>query len=53
MIDGEARHERRMETAMFIFLAVLLFPALSVILVGGIGFAIWMTHLLLGPAPLM
>jgi nitrate reductase NapE len=53
MIGGDTRHERRMETAMFVFLAVLLFPALSVILVGGIGFAIWMTQLLLGPAPLM
>ena len=37
------------ERRTFIILAVLLAPALSVAIVGGYGFLIWMSHLLLGP----
>lgn len=37
------------ERRTFLFLAVLLAPILSVILVGGYGFIIWMSQLLLGP----
>lgn len=37
------------EMRMFLFLAVLLAPILSVVLVGGYGFTIWMSQLLLGP----
>ncbi|WP_370198923.1 nitrate reductase [Roseibium sp.] len=33
----------------FILLAVLLAPALSVAIVGGYGFIIWMSQLVLGP----
>jgi len=33
----------------FLFLTVILAPALSVALVGGYGFSIWMYQLLLGP----
>jgi nitrate reductase NapE len=53
MIDDAGRNQRRMETAMFVFLAIVLFPLLSVVLVAGIGFVIWMQQLLLGPAPLI
>ncbi|WP_292292388.1 periplasmic nitrate reductase, NapE protein [Marivita sp.] len=41
--------EKRHETIAFVFLSVVLFPLLSIILVGGFGFIIWMQHLLLGP----
>ena len=37
------------ERRVFWTLAVFLAPILSVILVGGYGFLIWMSHLLLGP----
>lgn len=40
---------KRHETAAFLFLAFILFPLLSVILVGGFGFLIWMQHLVFGP----
>jgi nitrate reductase NapE len=53
MRDGAANGGRRMEMAIFIFLAVILFPALSTILIGGLGFVIWMKQLLLGPPPLI
>lgn len=37
------------ERRAFVFLAVFLVPILSFVLVGSYGFAIWMSHLLLGP----
>ena len=37
------------ELRMFLFLSVLLAPILSFILVGGYGFLIWMSQILLGP----
>ena len=37
------------ERRVFILLAVFLAPILSVILVGGYGFLIWMSQILLGP----
>ena len=37
------------ERRVFILLAAVLAPVLSIILVGGYGFLIWMSHLLLGP----
>lgn len=40
---------RRGERRVFIFIAVFLFPLLSVILVGGYGFTIWMLQLIFGP----
>ncbi|MGH1466084.1 MAG: periplasmic nitrate reductase, NapE protein [Cognatishimia sp.] len=36
------------ERTTFLFLAVLLAPILSVVLVGGYGFAIWMSQLIFG-----
>ena len=41
--------EKRHETIAFLFLSVVLFPLLSIMLVGGFGFIIWMQHLLIGP----
>ena len=37
------------ERRAFVFLAVFMAPILSVAVVGGYGFLIWMSHLLLGP----
>ena len=34
---------------MFVLLAVVLFPVLSVVVVGGYGFLVWMSQLVLGP----
>ncbi|MFT6580424.1 MAG: periplasmic nitrate reductase, NapE protein [Alphaproteobacteria bacterium] len=40
---------RKRELSGFLFLTVVLAPALSIILVGGYGFAIWIYQLLAGP----
>jgi len=37
------------ERRVFLFLVVFLAPILSVMLVGGYGFAIWMLQLIFGP----
>lgn len=37
------------ERRLFVFIIVFLFPLLSIALVGGYGFAIWMYQLLMGP----
>ena len=41
--------QRRKEWRLFIFIIVFLFPILSVAIVGGYGFVIWMYQLLAGP----
>ncbi len=40
---------KRDERIAFILLAVVLAPALSVAIVGGYGFIIWMLQIILGP----
>lgn len=40
---------KRLETRLFIFLIVFLFPILAVTIVGGYGFIVWMTQLIIGP----
>ncbi|WP_085558103.1 periplasmic nitrate reductase, NapE protein [Azospirillum agricola] len=40
---------KRREIAMFLVLAVLIWPVLSVAVVGGYGFLVWMSQLILGP----
>lgn len=37
------------ETRLFLFLVICLFPLLSVAIVGGYGFIVWMYQLLAGP----
>jgi periplasmic nitrate reductase NapE len=37
------------ETFAFLFLALVLFPLLCIILIGGFGFVLWMSHLWFGP----
>lgn len=45
----ESVPNKRDERNAFILLAVLLAPALSVVIVGGYGFIVWMSQLVLGP----
>jgi len=40
---------RKRELGVFLFLTVVLAPALSIALVGGYGLAIWMWQLIAGP----
>ncbi|ABV87749.1 MULTISPECIES: periplasmic nitrate reductase, NapE protein [Shewanella] len=41
--------EKKLEFRIFIFLTVFLAPLLSVLLVSGLGFAIWFSQILTGP----
>ena len=41
--------EKSLELKIFIFLTVFLAPLLSVLLVSGLGFAIWFSQILTGP----
>jgi len=49
--NSEQEHvlTKRGERRVFLFIAVFLFPVLSVIVVGGYGFIIWMMQLIFGP----
>ncbi|MDQ2104730.1 periplasmic nitrate reductase, NapE protein [Azospirillum isscasi] len=40
---------KRREIAMFLLLAVVIWPILSIAVVGGYGFLIWMSQLIMGP----
>ncbi|MEP0202962.1 MAG: periplasmic nitrate reductase, NapE protein [Halioglobus sp.] len=41
--------EKTQERRVFLFLVVFLAPALAFMIVGGYGFTVWMSQLLLGP----
>ncbi|MBM7072869.1 periplasmic nitrate reductase, NapE protein [Shewanella sp. 202IG2-18] len=41
--------EKKSELKIFIFLTVFLAPLLSVLIVGGYGFLVWMSQILIGP----
>lgn len=47
MVHNEQQKKR--ERNMFIFLAVFLAPILSIIIVGGFGFMIWINQIIFGP----
>lgn len=50
IISVDESEKKGFEWRAFIFIAIFLFPILSLILVGGYGFAIWMSQVfLLGP----
>lgn len=40
---------KRREILMFLLLAVVIWPFLTVAVVGGYGFLVWMTQLIVGP----
>jgi len=41
--------EKKTEWYAFIFLVVFLAPAMAVAIVGGYGFAVWISQIILGP----
>lgn len=45
---SDSKREKSSELKMFLFIVIFLFPMLSVAIVGGYGFIIWMSQLLLG-----
>lgn len=45
----EESQSRKQELRLFLFITVILFPLLSVILVGGYGFLIWISQIIFGP----
>ncbi len=48
-LHPDPRIERRAERRAFLFLAVFLAPLLSVLIVGGWGFAVWLYQIVNGP----
>ncbi|EXF45523.1 periplasmic nitrate reductase NapE subunit [Pseudomonas sp. BAY1663] len=48
-IDPSGSSSKRDETRLFVFLIVFLFPILSVLLVSGYGFAVWIVQMIFGP----
>ncbi|SEL09477.1 nitrate reductase NapE [Atopomonas hussainii] len=49
MPAGDTAANKQKETRLFLFLIVCFFPLLSVALVGGYGFLIWIMQILTGP----
>lgn len=49
MDNDSASVGKKRELKAFLFLTVVLAPLLSVVLVGGYGFTIWMYQLIAGP----
>jgi periplasmic nitrate reductase NapE len=47
--SGGETVERRRELLLFLTLAVVIWPILSVAVVGGYGFLVWMYQLIAGP----
>ena len=43
------KSERRREVALVLLLVLVVLPVATVMVVGGYGFAVWMTQLLAGP----
>ncbi len=41
--------QKRRELRAFLFLTIVLVPVLSVVIVGGFGFLVWMYQLMAGP----
>jgi periplasmic nitrate reductase NapE len=41
--------QRRRELVTFLILAVVIWPILAVVVVGGYGFLVWMSQLIFGP----
>ncbi|MCS6119960.1 nitrate reductase [Shewanella baltica] len=48
-MSASTTKEKSLELKIFIFLTVFLAPLLSVLLVSGLGFAIWFSQILTGP----
>ena len=48
-VEQEPPVTKEEERNAFWFIAIFFFPILSTVLVGGYGFIIWISHILLGP----
>ncbi|MCL1088927.1 periplasmic nitrate reductase, NapE protein [Shewanella profunda] len=48
-MSASTAEEKSLELKIFIFLTVFLAPLLTVVLVSGLGFAIWFSQILTGP----
>ncbi|WP_370980091.1 periplasmic nitrate reductase, NapE protein [Agaribacterium sp. ZY112] len=49
-MENETNEETRgQELRSFLLITVVLFPALSVALVGALGFGLWMSQIIFGP----
>ncbi|MCK7631053.1 periplasmic nitrate reductase, NapE protein [Shewanella sp. JNE10-2] len=48
-MSANTAEEKSLELKIFIFLTVFLAPLLTVVLVSGLGFAIWFSQILTGP----
>lgn len=49
MNANTGQQTRRRELALFLFITVVLFPLLSVMIVGGYGFGVWIWQMFTGP----
>jgi len=49
MDDGSVSHTKAQELRSFLFLSVMLAPAIAGIVIAGYGFAVWMFQLAAGP----
>ena len=49
METGTGQPRKRREILLFLFITVVLFPVLSVMIVGGYGFAVWIYQMIAGP----
>ncbi len=47
--SGASTPSRREELLGFLILAVVIWPAIAVAVVGGYGFLVWMSQLIVGP----
>lgn len=48
-VDDDPEQQKSREWAIFLFITVLLGPALAVAIVGGYGFIVWMYQIFAGP----
>lgn len=49
IVSDNDKLQKRLERRAFLFLTIVLAPLLSVVIVGGYGFLVWMYQLLAGP----
>ena len=49
MDTNPGQPRKRREILLFLFITVVLFPLLSVMIVGGFGFAVWIYQMFAGP----
>lgn len=48
-MESEEQPSIALERRAFLFITVVLFPLLSVMLVGGLGLVIWVSQMIFGP----